>query len=454
MMKLFRNYICMAALILGACIVTACDDDDDDDTTSISASTGIAVDVAGTRYGYTTVESAYLTSTYLYIGEHIHVKYVDETTVKVVYNNDTWGDYTVDQASITTNSDGSYSLSGSGSATITIPGSTEASTYDCTMSGTVESDLTATIIFSVSVMGTTTVTVTEGTVDSATASAYLATLDYSDGTATLDNSTVSFLSGLADSGTLTIAANADGETLDVTYASDTWGTYALEGLTVSDDGNGYFVIEGSGTVDIAYGSYSFTDQAYTLEASINSDATEYTFTYTVEIDMLGTTTLVYTYLAEEDDEEEEEIDGEITDGSVLAGTYTGALEGSLAASATTLPYGPYDSQEVIITANDDGTINITYDAYDDYDSTANDGTGSGYDWGDYEMTNVDVYLLSDGSYYFVDDGSTAISYSSYAKDYDIDYTFKGSIVSESDFTFSISFNVLNMFDAAFTVTPE
>lgn len=440
-MKLFRNYLCMAAIVLSACIVTACDDDDDDEVTT-AASTGIAVDIAGTRYGYTTVTSAYLSTPYLYIGEHIYITYVDATTVKVVYSNDTWGDYTVDQATITTNSDGTYTLSGSGSATITIPGSTESSTYDCTLSGTVESDLTATIVFTMAVMGTTTVTVTEGTAGSGIASAYLETLNYSGGAATVNNNM--FPEGYADSGTLTVEANSDGETINVTYASDTWGTYDLEGLTVSNDGDSYFTISGSGTVDIAYGSYSFTDQPYTLEATINADATEYTFTYTVEIDMLGTTTIVYTYPTEEEDEEEEEENlGDETEGSALAGTYTGTLD----VAVSTYEYGPYSDQQVIISANDDGTINIIYDAYDDYSS------GSGYNWGDYELTNVTVYE-SDGVYQFSTTGTATIYYGSFTPSgYGIEYTFVGTITDTSDFEFTITYNIMGMFDATMTIVP-
>lgn len=438
-MKLFRNYLCMAALVLSACIVTACDDDDVDEVTT-ATSTGVAVDVAGTRYGYTTVTSAYLSTPYFYFSEHIHITYVDATTVKVVYNNDTWGDYTVDQATITTNSDGTYTLSGSGSATITIPGSTESSTYDCTLSGTVDSDLTATIVFTMAVMGTTTVTVTEGTADSGVASAYLETVDYSSGAAIVNNN---IFQDYADSGTLTVEANSDGETINVTYASDTWGTYDLEGLTVSNNGAGYFTISGSGTVDITYGSYSFTDQPYTLEATISEDATDYTFTYTVEIDVLGTTTIVYTYTTEEEEEEEEDL-GDETEGSALAGTYTGTLDVSL---SDTYYYGPYDDQQIIITANDDGTINIIYDAYDNYTS------GSGYDWGDYELTSVTVYE-SDGVYQFSTSGTSTIYYGSFTPSgYEIECTFAGTITDTSDFEFTITYNIMGMFDATMTIVP-
>ena len=416
-MKLFRNYLCMAALILGACMVTACDDDDDDDDASSSTSSSTAASVEGSYDGYTIATFGYITTPYAYPVETLTITSTSDTEVDIDYTNDTWGTYDADGVTVTANSDGSYTLDGSGTATISYHGST-ASTYECTVTGTVESDGTITVDFNMTFMGGTDIVFHSGDCPASYIVEYLASGSYS-GTGYANSS---YFTNMSDDGTPVLTVNVDGETIDVEYNSSLWGDFVMEGLTVTVESDGSYSLSYSdGTIEIP--DYEGTEYAYTFTAEISGDLSTYTFTFTVEI--MSTTTITYTEATDDDEEEEEddssETTGEAADGSSLAGTYTGTATVNFNGYVSET----YTDQVVTITANDDGTVVVSYDGYAD----------DSYDWGDYTTSSLTAYL-SDTTYSLTSDGTdeSSITYSAMGT-YNTTFTLTATIVDNSDFEF-------------------
>lgn len=412
-MKLFRNYLCMAALIMGACMVTACDDDDDDDATADS--TNVTSSLAGSYDGYTIATFGYITTPYAYPVETLTISVASDTEVNIDYTNDTWGTYDADAVTVTANSDGSYSLEGTGTATISYHGGT-ASEYECTVTGTVASDGTVEVAFAMTFMGGTTIAFYEGDCPASYIVEYLASGSYSG--SGVANST--YFTNMTDDGTPVITVNEDGETIDLEYNSSLWGDYVMTGLTVTVESDGSYSLSNSGTVEIP--GYEGTEYDYTFSATISGDLSTYTFT--IELEIMATTTITYTEAtADEDEEDEDTSDEDATeaDGTSLAGTYTGTATVNFNGYVNET----YTDQTVTITANEDGTVNVSYDGYAD----------DSYDWGDYTTSSLTAYLSST-TYSLTSDGTDAstITYSAMGT-YNTTFTLTASIVDSSDFEF-------------------
>lgn len=117
--------------------------------------------IAGDYSGDTSVTFAYSDEPYTYEDESITITATSETTVEVTYSNETWGDYTVSDLEVSEDSDGNYTLSGNGTASISYHGA-DPTEYDCTFSATISSDLsTYSFSFYMEFMGGTTVTLTQ-----------------------------------------------------------------------------------------------------------------------------------------------------------------------------------------------------------------------------------------------------------------------------------------------------
>lgn len=303
-MKLFRNYLCMAALIMGACMVTACDDDDDDDDASVSGddttTEEIANAVTGTYEGYTSVLFTYITDPYTYDNETVTITYVSADTVNVAYSNDTWGDYSVN-AAVTANSDGSYTLAGSGTASMTAHGST--SDYDATVEATIADGAITTLTFTMAVMGTTTVTFIQGD-----APAYaIGGNEYTTGTLAMEVSgidcgsvadTLTVTATGVDAATLTLSGFAI--TIESMSMSMSFGDIAMEGfsVTTTDDAT-YTVSNDAISVEsVVYNETSTIAVTGSATGTITSDGdVNITFTLTFG-SMPMAVTCTYTVTAE------------------------------------------------------------------------------------------------------------------------------------------------------------
>ena len=90
--------------------------------------------------------------------------------------------------------------------------------------------------------------------------------------------------------TLTISRNADDSSLvDVAYSNGSWGDYSITGATVTDNGDGSYSIEGSGTalIDTDLLSRSSSEYDCSFSATWAEGISEFTFS----LDFMGGTTI-------------------------------------------------------------------------------------------------------------------------------------------------------------------
>lgn len=282
-MKLMRNFLSMLVAVAISASFVSCSDDDDDVITSASTA------VAGIKSGYTEVVFAY--ASMFYTEQSLTITPSTETTIDVDYSNDTWGDYVAEDVTVTANSDGSYTLKGSGTATIAYHTST-ASEYTFELTGTAESDGTITeIAFYMEFMGGTTVSFIEADAPAA----YVIDGDYS---GDLD-AVFAYGSYSYEDETVTVSGSVGSETVEITYSNDTWGDYSFTDVEVVVDDDGNYTLSASGTATIAYHGNDATDYECTLTATISSDKSTYSFAFYMEF--MGGTTLTLANTTDDDE---------------------------------------------------------------------------------------------------------------------------------------------------------
>lgn len=249
-----------------------------------------ASSVAGSYKVYTEVMFAYISSPMGYAYDTVTISDNEDGTVDVAYSNDTWGDYSVAGATVTANEDGSYSIAGEGTASISSHGST-ASEYSCELSATVADGVLSSCVFSMSFMGGTTVTCVEGS-----APAYAIAADYA-----CNSSVVFAYDALSyENDTISIAYTS-ATTVDITYTNSTWGEFVVSDVEVTVDEDGSYAMTGEGTISMSMDGTNYSDYAFDFAASMAEDLSDYTFTFTLEI--MGTTTVTLTpYVASDDDD--------------------------------------------------------------------------------------------------------------------------------------------------------
>ena len=290
---------------------TSDDDDTSDDTDAEETTTGYAAAVAGTYTGYVDVMFSYVSSPYAYPEETLTITAADDTTVDVAYENSTWGTYAVSGATVTDNGDGTYSIEGTGTATMA--GHSSTSEYDA--------DFTATIAegesefgFTMAVMGTTYVNFHEG---DAPASYYLLSENYElsfTGYTEMEFMYVTTPLGAATQ-TIEVALNTeDYSVVDITYDSD-WGTFSISAATVTDNGDDTYTLDmvdvGNLALDMNMSGHAISGdyEITSFTATISDDGS--TFIYGMDF-MGGTTATFY--------------EGDSPVAYIAQGDYDGALE--------------------------------------------------------------------------------------------------------------------------------
>ena len=117
--------------------------------------------VAGTYTGYSTAEFQYSSTPMVSQNQSLKVTAEEGGTVSVSYTSDTWGTFSLSGVTVT-ESNGSYSLSGSGKTVMGMSADSQ-SEYDCTLSATVKSTEDFTFAFDVpAVMGGLKITLLPG----------------------------------------------------------------------------------------------------------------------------------------------------------------------------------------------------------------------------------------------------------------------------------------------------
>ena len=346
----FKNFIWIMAIGFGLTFgLTACSDDDDDivdsssstdtsdddDTDAEETTTGYAAAVAGTYSGYVDVMFSYITNPYAYPEETLTITAADDTTVDVAYENELWGTYAISGATVSDNGDGTYSIEGTGTATMA--GHSSTSEYDATFTATVSEEGESEFAFEMAVMGTTYVNFHEGDAPAS----YYAYGDYEGYTEVLF-SYITTPMGYGNE-TVSVAINADDYSLvDISYENDTWGTYTVTGATATDNGDGTYSIEGTGTATISYHGSSASEYDCTVTATISEGSSTVEFSMTF---MGGTTVSFY--------------EGDSPAAYIAQGDY----EGALALSVSGMDVGTV-SETVTIEATGQEEASITLTGFD------------------------------------------------------------------------------------------
>jgi len=187
--------------------------------------------------------------------------------------------------------------------------------------------------------------------------------------------------------TVTIAPNTNG-TVDMIYVNDTWGTFNPTNCTISQSGSVY-TISGSGTVSVSSPSGSSKSYEYTTVATVSDDA-DFAMTISIPSLMSGGTTINFH-------------SGDAPAAYKIAGTYTGNTVAAFAYAKLN-----YTGDTLTITANSDGTANVSY---------TNDGehlegsSAVALGFGTYADSCMTVVENSDSTYTMAGSGTISLSMS-------------------------------------------
>lgn len=241
---------------------------------------------SGDHRVYAEVMFAYISTPMCNAYDTITVAISGAETVDITYSNDTWGDYTIEGATVTLNDDGSYSLTGTGTGSMAShSGGTTDYYCDFTATADAEGVFTEATFYMEAVMGGTSVVCTEGS-----APAYAIAGDY------VGSLTGVFAYGTLDSESDTVTIDyVDTDYATVTLNDSTWGEFVVESVEVIEGDD--YTMSGTGTVAMDNHSGGTNDYEFDFEGTISLDLSEYTFVYTLEI--MGGTTITVTNTEDE-----------------------------------------------------------------------------------------------------------------------------------------------------------
>lgn len=227
---------------------------------------------SGSHRGYTETLFAYITTPMCDAYDTLTVAIAGADVFDITYTNATWGDYVVDSAVVVANEDGTYTVTGVGTATMAAHG--VANDYYCELSATVSAEgvFSEATFYMESVMGGTSVVFFEGSAPAyAIAGSYIGDLTgvFAYGTLSTEGDTV--VVDWEDTVTATVELN-----------DTTWGYFLVEGAEVSETDSTY-VLTGSGSVAMDNHAGGVSDYAFDFSGTISSDLSTYTFVYTLEI---------------------------------------------------------------------------------------------------------------------------------------------------------------------------
>lgn len=288
--------------------------------------------IAGTYSGWSQFAFSYTPTPLVYASEKTAITANEDGTVNITYTSDDLGTGTF--SNVTVEKDGSaYKLTGSGTFSMSGMSGT-VSNYDCNLSGTISADKeTVNIVYSLpSVMGGSTITFQNGDAPVA----QLLAGSYSG----WSNGKSNYFSGyLGTDETVKITANEDG-TVNLAYTSGTWGSTTIENLTATEADGGYS-ISGSGKF-----SMGMNGSAKEYDCNVTGTFSTDKATYTIEFSLpgvMGGLTITFQ-------------NGEAPAAKVLAGSYSGTANVTITGQdGMELP-----NQKITLTANEDGTLGLSY----------------------------------------------------------------------------------------------
>ena len=148
---------------------------------------------------------------------------------------------------------------------------------------------------------------------------------------------------VSDAQTLTVTAEEGGETVAVSYTSDTWGTFTVTGAAVTES-DGTYTVTGSGKTVMGMSADSQSEYDCTLSATVKSTE-DFTFTFDIPAVMGGLKITLQP--------------GEAPASLVLSGTYTGTLNMSVMGSAM----DPVENATMVLDVADDGKTVLTISSF-------------------------------------------------------------------------------------------
>ncbi len=244
-------------MMMAASLVTVSCDDDDDDVTVDEGT--LAENVIGSYSGYTSTTFPYISYAMAYEGETVAITTADDSSVDVTLTSTTWGTYEISGAALSL-SNGVYTIaetSGTGSMT---GHSGSTSTYDVTMTGTVEDGNVTLTVTIPTLMGGTTIVFRTGDAPAAAliAGSYSGTMGLTVSSIDCGDVTTSVLIVADEDGNATLTLGAF--TLEVAAMGSTieLGDIAIEDVTVTDNGDGTYTLTSDSftTTGVAYGDSS------------------------------------------------------------------------------------------------------------------------------------------------------------------------------------------------------
>lgn len=224
-----------------------------------------------------------------------------------------------------------------------------------------------------------------------------------DAAGTYDGYTVAscaYFSNMVASGQTVTVTSSEFNKADISLISDTWGRFSISGATLSE-ANGTILISGSGKATMGMNG---NEKEYdcTAEGTIKDRELSLTFT---NPGVMGGLKIEFRQ-------------GEIPAEIVIPGTYSGYTE----AKSTYFQGMMADNQKIIITANTEGTFDVSY---------------TSDTWGSFMIGNVSA-TYSDGKFTLSGNGKTQMGMNGNLKDYDC--TFTGTVDPEKEnpeFTFTV-----------------
>jgi len=176
---------------------------------------------------------------------------------------------------------------------------------------------------------------------------------------------------LTEDESVAITSNEDG-TATVVLTSGSWGTSTISAATVTASTNGY-TISGTGISTMTnHNTGATSTNDCTLTGTISADKSTIELVFTLPTSVMQGTTITFKK-------------GDAPDNLVVAGSYSGYVVKDSPMSGT---MSPEEGQTISITANEDGTVNVTY--------------------GDNTISNVEVEASSGGVYTLTGEGIYAM----------------------------------------------
>ena len=204
---------------------------------------------------------------------------VSENTV--TFHSKTWGDGSFNVSELKLNSDGSYSVAGAG--TLTMAGHGGTKDYEASITGSIAKDVQTFIITVPSVMGGTVLNISVGQMP------VVAAVDGTYKGGTYANSKYFQHYQPTENEKVVVKANDALDAVNISYTSETWGTFTFESVKVTKNEDGSYTLSGEGKTLMPSMKGGTTEYAASFEGTIKDGSLVATFS--VPAVMGGTTVL-------------------------------------------------------------------------------------------------------------------------------------------------------------------